>query len=510
MSNLFDNLLNIDSPEILDTFIGNNIQDIFDFCNSDYKSIKLYYDSVDVFISFKTDLIEQLDYSKGYNKAFVAILLELCERLNLRSSIIRIHPILTGNNLNIGSRLYAILLYMCDIDSNTTQVERFDKICQNLENAILFEDDDDKKAIATFLNYYGNVINNTKPHIQFAERIKTKLTNAVENANYHFLQNESITELLTIDLQQTDAYEQIQQIIDRVLNKKSFIDITIRDESDFLIEKDTDYSKELSTIPADFDSIRNISVRQYRSFDKIERDRLFYELKRCVEVILDFNLMYTYLYSVGNMHKAKLQSAFEVSQFDNFSSKVNILDWGCGQGIASMIFIEKYGADIVNNITLIEPSEIAIKRAALHIKKYNPAISIKTICKKLDDLTEQDIKKSTTDTTIHLFSNILDIDDYKQSHLIDLIEATLSNINYFVCASPYIDDVKTEKLESFKRYFENKYNYFELLLDIQNSKTTNDSYWNCNSNYKNCKCLEHPNCGCGNQWTRVIKVFKIE
>ncbi len=58
-------------------------------------------------------------------------------------------------------------------------------------------------------------------------------------------------------------------------------------------------------------------------------------------------------------------------------------------------------------------------------------------------------------------------------------------------------------------YFENKYDSFKLLLDIQNSKTTNDSYWNCNNNYKNCKCPEHSNCGCNNQWTRVIKVFKV-
>jgi hypothetical protein len=55
------------------------------------------------------------------------------------------------------------------------------------------------------------------------------------------------------------------------------------------------------------------------------------------------------------------------------------------------------------------------------------------------------------DITIHLFSNILDIDDYSQKHLIQLIESTMSGKNYFVCASPYIDEIKTEKVdESYK------------------------------------------------------------
>ncbi|MDR2382958.1 MAG: hypothetical protein LBD76_03620, partial [Prevotellaceae bacterium] len=207
------------------------------------------------------------------------------------------------------------------------------------------------------------------------------------------------------------------------------------------------------------------------------------------------------------MHKAKLQSALEKLP-ENFDSKINIIDWGCGQGIASMIFLEKYESKNVNLITLIEPSKLAIKRAALHCKKYCPEMPLKTICKKLDDLTEDDFNLPQTDVTIHLFSNILDIDGYSQNHLIELIEQTQVGENYLVCASPYIDAIKTERLESFKRHFENN-SSFELFLDIQNSKNPTSSYWNCNNNYKNCRCIEHQEYGCDNKWTRVIKVFKV-
>jgi len=194
------------------------------------------------------------------------------------------------------------------------------------------------------------------------------------------------------------------------------------------------------------------------------------------------------------------------------------LIWGCGQGFGSMIFIEKFGTEIIRNISLIEPSELSLKRAALHIRKYNQNIPIRTICKKLNELDESDFTGTPADITVHLFSNILDIDDYSQTHLIDIIECTQSGTNYFVCASPYIDEIKTERLESFKRNFESKYDSFELLLDVSSSKNPNDDFWCCNNThnkhrishgtYFNCK--EYTENGCNNKWTRVIKVFKVE
>lgn len=48
--------------------------------------------------------------------------------------------------------------------------------------------------------------------------------------------------------------------------------------------------------------------------------------------------LFEYMKRFGNMHKAKLQSALEEHFPQKFSLKVNIIDWGCGQGIASMIF----------------------------------------------------------------------------------------------------------------------------------------------------------------------------
>jgi hypothetical protein len=216
------------------------------------------------------------------------------------------------------------------------------------------------------------------------------------------------------------------------------------------------------------------------------------------------------------MHKAKLQSALEVLP-ETFESNISIIDWGCGQGFASMVSLEKYGNANISRIILIEPSELAIKRAALHCKKYCPEMPLKTICKKLDNLTENDFNILQSDVTIHLFSNILDFDGYSQNHLIDLIEQTQVGENYFVCASPYIDPIKTERLESFMRHFENNNDSFKLLLDITNTKSLSDTFWCCNNTYTQgnvnhgqySNCNDYNECGCFKKWTRVIKVFKV-
>jgi hypothetical protein len=123
----------------------------------------------------------------------------------------------------------------------------------------------------------------------------------------------------------------------------------------------------------------------------------------------------------------------------------------------------------------------------------------------LDGLDSEDFDLPQTDITIHLFSNILDIDDYSQNHLINLIETTQSNINYFVCASPYIDVIKTERLESFKRHFENKYDSFEMIAQADNPKS---SHWHCNDLYRR-GVAECPDCCIENCWTRVMRIFKV-
>lgn len=510
MNDIFEKVFEVaDSTDLLDKFLNENMQVVNEFYNLDYRHIFACKDSIERFILFKHNIIDQLDCNKSYNKSFVLMLLDYCERFNFGGATPRIYYILNNNKIAINSRLQAALLFLYPKPkTNSELVDRFDSICEQLQLAIDTEEDNDSKSVATFLNYYGIVVNDTR--LEFAEQVKAKIIAAIQNETYGFLQNKNVLAVADIELQDlVVAYTQIQTVIDSVLGKEDVVvyvpdEETIKTAQDFIIEIDTDYSRELLSVSNDFDSIRSISVRNAGS-QKIAG--------RGVKILESEEELFGYFKSFGNMHKAKLLSAFEVLP-DTFDSKVNIIDWGCGQGFASMIFLEKYGNKFVNHIALIEPSKIALKRAALHCKKYSSEVSIKTIYKKLDDLSEDDLIMPQSDITIHLLSNILDIDGYSQSHLIELIEQTQTGENYFVCASPYIDAIKTERIETFKRYFENDYESFELLMERTNSKS--NEFWCCNNvynkdsinhgDYFNCK--EFDDCGCSNRWTRVINVFK--
>lgn len=508
MINLFDTLFEIaDSSDSLDAFLNENMQIVNDFYNSGYRDIATSRNDIDKFILLKNQCIRGMDYTKSYNKSFVLMLLDYCERFNLTAAAVRINSILHSNNISINHRQQAALLFLQKPTSNSELVGRFDDICERLQLAIDTEDDDECRAVATFLNFYGGIVNDTR--LKYAEQIQAKIFLAIQNNTYDFLLNENIetaTKIVLTDL--PAAHSSIQEIIDRVLGKEEATPrLTDTGTDDFLIETDTAYSGELSSVPPVFDNIRSISVR-HAGAEKISG--------RGVKIIESERELYGYFKSYGNMHKAKLQSAFDVLP-DSFSSRVNVIDWGCGQGFASMLFLEKYGADRVNQITLIEPSELALRRAALHVKKYDSTIALRTVCKKLDDLEQSDFTGTPTDITAHLFSNILDIDDYSQQRLIKLVESIQSGQNYFVCVSPYIDEIKTERLESFRRYFESNYETFRLLLDITDSGRLEDTFWCCNNTYKH-NSVSHgsyPNCcspiinGCGNKWTRAIKVFEV-
>ena len=127
---------------------------------------------------------------------------------------------------------------------------------------------------------------------------------------------------------------------------------------------------------------------------------------------------------------------------------------------------------------------MTLKRAALHLKYY-PSLGVpSTICKPFDSLNVYDFINDESSIKVHLFSNVLDIDEayYSQTKLIELIKKSQTGVNYFICCSPYITDYKTNKIDNFVRSFENR----QMLFAID-EKT---GQWQ------------------GNNWSRVVRIFK--
>jgi len=147
------------------------------------------------------------------------------------------------------------------------------------------------------------------------------------------------------------------------------------------------------------------------SLSEQEKDSLYESLKRGVELLDSDAQMKYYLFSFGKMHQAKIYRALScVNPSDYTCGGFDIIDWGCGQGLATVCFFDYLREhEIENNvkkITLIEPSPVTLERAAVHVGAYvNEKIQISCINRYLNDVTQEDIAGDSP-VTIHFFSNI--------------------------------------------------------------------------------------------------------
>lgn len=504
-NDIFERLFDVStSSDLLDDFLRENMQCLYDFYNLNHNTLLQSKDSIERFILLKHSYLTQLDYSKSHSKAFVLMLLDFCERFNFISATPRIYSIIIRYNIALNSRMQAALLFLYPKPkTNTELVEKFEPLCELLQFAIENEEDNNKKTIVTFLNYYGIIINDTNK--EFARQVKCKIAKAIQDNTYEFLK--AIPEILNIPEDDVDvAYEQIQTLVDIACDCITHTQEHTVALDDYIIEEGTDYEEQLRCVPCNFDDIRKISISNATGINTTNRG---------VKILESESELYEYLKRFGNMHKTKIVSALKTPFPQQFSTKINLIDWGCGQGLASMLFLEKFGCNSINQISLIEPSEISLRRAALHCKKYAPDIPLVTICKKIDDISKDDICLSSAAVTVHLFSNVLDIDDYSPQYLIEIIESIQEELNFYICVSPHIDDIKTGKLDSFMRYFKTNYQTFHLLREAQNTKY--GTFWCCNNTFKSglikhggySNCYSYDVDGCSNKWTRVMRVFSV-
>jgi TPR repeat protein len=212
-----------------------------------------------------------------------------------------------------------------------------------------------------------------------------------------------------------------------------------------------------------FDFIMQQACNFINHISPMEQDDLFIKLNKGVNELSTESLMNQYFASYGNMHQAKLNYAFDQIPKDFFNyDKIRIIDYGCGQAIGEMIYKDYLNK---NNITqnvaeiiLIEPSEKCLARAALHSKVFYPTSEITTIKKYINDLTKQDISNKSYLPTLHIFSNVLDIEDINLEYLADTINNTMDNIvyNQFLCVGPYFGlSDKTTRLHSLSNLISN-------------------------------------------------------
>jgi len=193
-----------------------------------------------------------------------------------------------------------------------------------------------------------------------------------------------------------------------------------------------------------------------------------------------------YMAAYGDMHKGKLNRILSDFPLSKIDSDLEIIDWGCGQGIATVSLLSVLrGANLENRvkkITLIEPSSTALVRAKSNVSQcVSDEIFIEPINLYLPAIDNNDnvigglhIEESIC---IHLFSNILDIAEIDLKELAYLVGAS-GYRHYFLCVGPA--NWGNTRIEQFCRYFNTKStDIFSDFRSGQFAQLTNGKWYSC-------------------------------
>jgi hypothetical protein len=263
------------------------------------------------------------------------------------------------------------------------------------------------------------------------------------------------------------------------------------------------YFNEIKTLQnPSFQKIRKISENALSHLSRDEKDELQNQLNRGVNLLSSNELLCQYTFAYGKMHEAKIKKALYSIQNPKeiFSNNLTIIDWGCGQGLATVCFFDFLNENNIPNktqsIILIEPSKLALERAKLHTNLYlKDESKIKTICKYLNDVQKSDIHTSQP-ITLHFFSNILDIQQIDLLKLAKLFENKSKGEHYFFCIGPLIPG--NNRIDDFYELF-NSVNTPNVISNLQKS----DNHLDLLQEDEHKKDIER-------KYTLKLKIFKFE
>jgi len=469
-------------------YIDKHSSLIYDFfiCQS-YDNLEQHKGKIEDYILPYYKIYKDLDLTSNKNLVFILSLLDASERFSFYTEFQTLYNLCKANKLTIGSRLEASSMFLVSIRCVQDYSSRLTQILDLLVAAYLNEEDSEAKVTATLLRLYSEVLHNFGTNnLRAVNNFRNLLLQEIFLTDKNLLVNAASQDLLSkeiVDINQ--SFQDIHRFIDNLLKRNKNFPFEINSH---LIEIDTEYRNMLAQVEAKFLNIRDLCTNLY---SKVKSDDIFLSLNRGVKVLTNDNQLLAYMNSYGLMHYEKVMSAFLPLSVEDLSSTIEVYDWGCGQGLASICFIEyldsRAEVNNVKQVTLIEPSEIALKRASLHVRKFTSSSDIFTLNKDLDSLNLLDFSSNQDNIKIQLFSNILDIDLYSMNNLIQILNSSFTGLNYFVCVSPYVSNCKTQRLDDFVEAFANLKG-FKLIESI----TERSGEW------------------VGTSWTRVVRVFKVE
>lgn len=139
------------------------------------------------------------------------------------------------------------------------------------------------------------------------------------------------------------------------------------------------------------------------------------------------------------------------------SGPIRLIDYGCGQGLAGLMLYRRFGqafSSCWSTVVLIEPSAVALIRAEAVYRAIAPQADIVCFRKRFDDIGPTDLEDGSGHTTLHLFSNVLDVAGFDHVQLFG--KALVVGKHTILAVSPDRDfDGGTSRLRDLESVIEN-------------------------------------------------------
>lgn len=201
------------------------------------------------------------------------------------------------------------------------------------------------------------------------------------------------------------------------------------------------------------------------------------ELKRGINLLASDVALNCYMSAYGDMHVTKCRAAMMNFPFNDIQGSIEIVDWGCGQGIGSATIIEvlrqRNLLQWLRKVTLIEPSRSAIERANDNIRTLTHdtvEIDVKNLFLPANGIAEGETLSSIGyryNNVIHIFSNILDVTTIDLGAVARMV-ASAHGKHFVLCIGP--KNGAAYRLEKFCSVF-GEQNYFSQIDSVRYART---------------------------------------
>lgn len=160
-----------------------------------------------------------------------------------------------------------------------------------------------------------------------------------------------------------------------------------------------------------------------------------------------------YLAAYARLHIGKIHLAVDHYLLtQRIPPRISIVDWGCGQGLATFVFadyLEKLGVRVdIENVLLVEPSRLALDYAELYLNKRfeGKGTKVRSVCAYFSGLKEGDLAMPGDAPVFHLFSNILDVEGIVMKDLTARFRLFRQRDNLVFVTSPkyYSGDIRIQ------------------------------------------------------------------